>query len=123
MTISVIIPALNAEKELPELLKALSGQTVQPDEILLTDSESADGTRQIAEAEGVRVIPVPRKDFDHGGTRDMALRASSGEGSIPCSTGAHPQECRGRGSCCQEAVPFMSGEETVADALPANHMG
>ena len=79
MKISVIIPALNAEKDLPGLLKALSEQTIQADEIIVTDSESSDRTRQIAEAEGARVIPVLRKEFDHGGTRDMALRASSGD--------------------------------------------
>ena len=79
MTVSIIIPALNAEKELPGLLKALSEQTTQADEIILTDSESTDRTRQIAEAEGVRVIPILRKDFDHGGTRDMALRATTGD--------------------------------------------
>lgn len=79
MKISVIIPALNAEKELPGLLKALSEQTLRADEIIVTDSESEDRTRQVAEAEGARVIPVLRKDFDHGGTRDAALRASEGD--------------------------------------------
>ena len=94
MTISVIIPALNAEKELPELLKALSGQTLQAEEIIVTDSESADGTRQIAEAEGVRVIPVLRKDFDHGGTRDMALRASAGDIVVFLTQDAVPADSR-----------------------------
>ena len=79
MRISVIIPALNAEKELPGLLKALSEQTLQADEILVTDSESEDRTRQIAEEAGARVIPIRRKDFDHGGTRDMAFRVSTGD--------------------------------------------
>ena len=80
MSISVIIPVLNAEKELPGLLKALREQTVVPDEILVVDSESEDRTREIAEGvAGVRVIPVKRKDFDHGRTRDLALRASAGE--------------------------------------------
>ena len=79
MKVSVIIPALNAEKDLPGLLKALSEQTLRADEILVTDSESEDRTRQIAEEAGARVIPVRRKDFDHGGTRDLALRESTGD--------------------------------------------
>ena len=52
MRISVIIPTLNAEKDLPRLLKTLSEQTLQAEEIIVTDSESSDRTRQIAEAEG-----------------------------------------------------------------------
>ena len=35
MSISVIIPTLNAEKELPVLLKALREQTLPADEILV----------------------------------------------------------------------------------------
>lgn len=92
MKISVIIPVLNAEKDLPGLLKALSEQTLQADEIIVTDSESSDRTRQIAEAEGVRVIPVLRKEFDHGGTRDMALRASSGDIVVFLTQDAVPAE-------------------------------
>lgn len=80
MSVSLIIPTLNAEKELPGLLKALSVQTRPADEILVVDSDSSDRTAAVAEsAEGVRVLTVARKDFDHGKTRDMALRESSGE--------------------------------------------
>ena len=80
MSISVIIPTLNAEKELPVLLKALREQTLPADEILVVDSESADRTASVAEeTEGVRVLRVRRKDFDHGRTRDTALRETSGE--------------------------------------------
>ncbi len=123
MTISVIIPALNAEKELPELLKALSGQTVQPDEILLTDSESADSTRQIAEAEGVRVIPVLRKDFDHGGTRDMALRASAGDVIVFLTQDAVPADSRFLENLIrpleQEKVAVVTGRQLPkANATP-----
>ncbi len=92
MKISVVIPVLNAEKDLPGLLKALSEQTLQADEIIVTDSESSDRTRQIAEAEGVRVIPVLRKEFDHGGTRDMALRASLGDIVVFLTQDAVPAE-------------------------------
>ena len=48
MSISVIIPTLNAEKDLPSLMRALRMQTLQPEEILIVDSESADGTVRIA---------------------------------------------------------------------------
>lgn len=79
MKISVIIPTLNAEKEIPGLLAALRAQRFQSLEMIVVDSESADQTAAIAEKAGVRVLSVARKDFDHGKTRDYALRESSGD--------------------------------------------
>ena len=79
MRIAVIIPTLNAEKELPALLEGLAGQTVQPDEVIVIDSESGDRTVSLARAAGAKVMTVARKDFDHGRTRDTALRACGGD--------------------------------------------
>ncbi len=123
MTVSVIIPALNAEKELPGLLKALSGQTLQAEEIIVTDSESADGTRQTAEAAGARVIQVPRKDFDHGGTRDMALRASAGDVIVFLTQDAVPADSRFLENLvrplAQEKVAVVTGRQLPKeDATP-----
>ncbi len=95
MSISVIIPALNAEKELPGLLRALKEQTVPADEIIVVDSESDDRTAEIAEGTaGVRKLSVKRKDFDHGGTRDAALRASKGETVVFLTQDALPADQR-----------------------------
>lgn len=78
-SVSCVIPTLNAEKEIGPLLEALLSQSVPPAEIIVIDSESADRTAEIAAAyDRVRVIPIRRKDFDHGGTRDKALQASKG---------------------------------------------
>lgn len=78
-TISVIIPTLNAGEQLKKLLDMLHAQTVQPVEILVVDSQSADHTCEIARAGGAHVLVVDRKTFDHGGTRDMALRQTTGD--------------------------------------------
>lgn len=123
MKISVIIPALNAEKDLPGLLKALSEQTVRADEIIVTDSESTDRTRQIAEAAGARVIPVPQKEFDHGGTRDMALRASSGDTVVFLTQDAVPADSNFLENLVrpleQERVAVVTGRQLPkADATP-----
>ena len=79
MNISLIIPTLNAAKDLPALMTRLKAQTMPPDEIMIVDSASTDGTAQLARDLGAKVIEIERKDFDHGGTRDMALRRSRGD--------------------------------------------
>ncbi len=80
MTVSVIIPTRNAEEWLERQLKSLLSQTVTA-EILIVDSDSVDATRAIAAScgERVRILRIPVEHFDHGGTRDFALRKSSGE--------------------------------------------
>ena len=79
MSVSVILPTLNAAGEIAALLAALMGQTQPPEEILVVDSGSTDGTAELARAHGARVISVPCGQFDHGGTRDAALRQTAGE--------------------------------------------
>jgi glycosyltransferase involved in cell wall biosynthesis len=54
--LTVIIPTLNEIAYLPGLLDALGSQTRQPDEVIIADSESTDGTAEIARARGARVI-------------------------------------------------------------------
>lgn len=55
--VSVIIPTLNEASHLPGLLDALHAQTRPPDEIIVADAGSKDGTVEIAQARGVRVVP------------------------------------------------------------------
>jgi rhamnosyltransferase len=79
-TISVIILTMNAENTIAGQLAALERQTLPPDEILVVDSASTDGTVRIASAHPlVTVIPIERAAFDHGGTRDLAFRRAAGD--------------------------------------------
>lgn len=77
--ISVIIPTLNAESYMEDLMNALLAQLyVGQIEIIVIDSESDDRTVEIASRKGATVLSVQRKDFDHGGTRNIAWRAAKG---------------------------------------------
>lgn len=77
MRVSVVIPTLNAEKDLPFLLSELKKQSAEIGEIIVVDSESDDKTVDICnENPNVTLIQIKRIDFDHGRTRDRALRAS-----------------------------------------------
>ena len=72
----IIIPLLNAQKFLPDLLRVLS--SISEDTVrktLFIDSSSTDHTLAILRAAGAQHVHViARKNFDHGGTRSMAAK-------------------------------------------------
>lgn len=94
MKVSLIIPTLNAQAQLPALIDALRVQTATPQEILVVDSQSEDGTAQTARQLGCRVEVIERASFDHGGTRDMALRMTDGEAVVFMTQDAMPAHAR-----------------------------
>jgi rSAM/selenodomain-associated transferase 2 len=55
--LSVVIPTLNAAAHLPATLATLHGV---PDEVVVADGGSGDGTRELAERLGARVVLAPR---------------------------------------------------------------
>ena len=54
--LTVIIPTLNEVAYLPGLLNALDAQTRLPNEVIVADAGSTDGTKELAQARGVRVV-------------------------------------------------------------------
>lgn len=75
ITISIIIPTLNEAHQLPALLDALKSQTRVPDEIIVADAGSKDGTVELALGYGARVVPGGMP----GPGRNAGARAASGE--------------------------------------------
>lgn len=79
---TVAIPVRNGGEYLDQLLTAIRGQELEEPtevEIVISDTESTDGSREIAERHGARVIAVAKQDFSHGGTRNLLVEESSGE--------------------------------------------
>ena len=80
VSLSVIIPTLNAEREIGVLLKRIESQSLKPKEVLIVDSSSEDETLSIVSTyASVRCIEIKRNEFNHGTTRDVALRSTSGD--------------------------------------------
>ncbi|MCC8174543.1 MAG: glycosyltransferase [Odoribacter sp.] len=78
--VSLIVPTLNAEKYIRPLLTSLNNQTVRPEEIIVIDSSSEDNTIAIAgEFDNVKCIVIDRSTFNHGGTRNKAVKESEGD--------------------------------------------
>ena len=57
MSLSAVIPTLNAARELPTCIATLCSV---PDEMIIADGGSTDGTPAIAERLGTRVVAAPR---------------------------------------------------------------
>ena len=72
MNCGLIIPTLNAGGQFKKLLSQLAAQTL-PTKKLIVDSESADGTADLAKSFGLEVLTIPRRSFNHGATRQFAL--------------------------------------------------
>lgn len=77
--VSVIIPTYNGAPWLDQVLSKLLAQTWPPDEILVVDSGSTDATLTIVRNHAVRLLQIPQEQFDHGGTRSMAIQQVAGE--------------------------------------------
>ncbi|MFA4846006.1 MAG: glycosyltransferase [Patescibacteria group bacterium] len=54
--LTIVIPTKNEEHYLPQLLKSIRNQTVQPAEIIVADAQSSDRTREIARSFGAVVV-------------------------------------------------------------------
>ncbi|MBD3879566.1 MAG: glycosyltransferase family 2 protein [Quinella sp. 1Q5] len=72
MNCGLIIPTLNAGEQFKTLLEQLAAQTL-PTRKLIVDSESTDGTAELAKSFGLEILTIPRKTFNHGATRQLAL--------------------------------------------------
>ena len=78
-TFSVVIRARNAAEYLGKVFDAFALQSVQPREVVVVDNESTDGSREMAEQRGARVVSIARGDFTYGRALNLGLRECSGE--------------------------------------------
>lgn len=73
MAVALCIPTYNAGSSLDLQLPALRAVRQFFQRILIVDSGSSDGTAERFRAEGYEVLEIPSIEFDHGGTRQMAV--------------------------------------------------
>ena len=60
--VSIVVPARNEAESLPHLLASLVGQTPAPDQVIVVDDGSTDGTAEVARRFGATVVessPLP----------------------------------------------------------------
>ena len=65
MTISIIIPAYNEEKFLPDTLKSIQNLIRKPDEVIIVDGGSTDNTAIIGKSFNTKVITVEHRGIGY----------------------------------------------------------
>lgn len=71
--VCLIVPTLNPMPMWRDFLRALDQQTRSPDCVVMMDSSSSDGARELAAQSGVQVEILAEAEFNHGGTRRRAV--------------------------------------------------
>lgn len=78
--LSVVIPTKNAGPEFDRTLSSLACQVIDAEvEVIVIDSGSEDETLSIAQRHNAKVIQIDPRAFNHGETRNMAIRQAVGE--------------------------------------------
>ncbi|MGB1255150.1 MAG: glycosyltransferase family 2 protein [Thiolinea sp.] len=71
--VAVVVLTRNAGELWPAWLAGIKQQTVKAGRYLVIDSASTDGTAEQAKAAGMDVYVIDARDFNHGGTRQLAV--------------------------------------------------
>jgi glycosyltransferase involved in cell wall biosynthesis len=80
MRVSVVVTVLNEAKSVPRLLDSLAAQTRQPDEVIVCDGGSTDGTLPLLHAEDrFRLRVLRRRGANISQGRNMAISAAIGD--------------------------------------------
>jgi len=107
--VSVIIPTLNAANFIHELLTSLREQSIHS-ELIIIDSSSSDDTVEIAKLYGAKIIQIRKKDFDHGGTRNLAVSHSTGSIIVFLTQDALPEDK----FCLENLIKPLENTEVAA---------
>jgi hypothetical protein len=78
VTVSLVIPLYNDQRTLRYCLEAVYAQTRRPDDVLVVDDASTDGSRAILGGFPCRVVGTPRNSGP-AAARNLGVRETSGE--------------------------------------------
>lgn len=78
--ISIVIPVKDGGDDLRRLLDAIARQDLDEEvEVVVVDSGSTDGSRELALQHGARVHEIAPEEFNHGATRNLGAKLAEGE--------------------------------------------
>jgi len=90
--ISIIIPVKDGGDDLRRCLDGIEAQRVaEAHEVVVADSGSSDGSRELARARGARVLDIDAPSFRHGATRNRAASEARGDTLVFTTQDAHAE--------------------------------
>ncbi|MCR5799100.1 MAG: glycosyltransferase family 2 protein [Lachnospiraceae bacterium] len=96
--VDVIIPTYRPKDGFYKLIKKLASQTVKPHKVIimntLSDEDGLVLTPEVCDGLDVEIHDIKRSEFDHGGTRDKAVRLSEAEFCVLMTQDALPVDDR-----------------------------
>jgi rhamnosyltransferase len=72
LRVALVIPTYNARRHWQQLYAGIRRQSLVPQQVMVIDSSSNDGTVRRAGRAGFVVLEIDKQDFNHGGTRQLA---------------------------------------------------
>lgn len=72
MKVNLFVPTLNAGERWKDVIRSIESQSYPLARVIIIDSGSTDGTLALIKDKGYEVMSLDKKDFDHGGTRQLA---------------------------------------------------
>ena len=95
-TVDVIIPTFRPDRKFDILLQRLLAQNVPPRRIIVVNTGEEfwdeDHVREVTGGRMPEVFHVTEKEFDHGGTRDLAIRRSDADAFLCMTQDAVPAD-------------------------------
>ncbi len=119
LSVGVIVITHSAKKHLQHCLPPLIASSVQP-RVLLVNSSSHDGTVEEAERLGAETLVIPRVEFNHGTTREMARNYLRTDIVVMITPDAYPV---GEDMLEKLVQPLLDGRASIAYARQLPHDG
>lgn len=117
--IGVVIPTYNAEPYLRKCIESILLTDLNP-EILVIDSSSTDNTVRIAQELGVRLMIIPKSEFNHGLTREKARKALNADIVVFMTPDAHAKDAN---LLKELTAPIIDGRAALSYARQIPHPG
>lgn len=89
-SISIVIRCLNEERGIGRLLSGIAAQTVKPDQVVIVDSGSTDGTLDVARRNEVEIHTIDPADFSFGRSLNKGIAAARGDLVVFASAHVYP---------------------------------
>lgn len=118
-TVGIAVITHNAKHHLQHCLPPLLKSPLKP-RVLVVNSSSHDGTVEEAERLGAETLVIPRKEFNHGTTREVARQALGTDIVVMITPDAYAKDI----DLIEKLTnPIRNGEASIAYARQLPHLG